>query len=81
MDFILLGEDDIRIGDTPVYAESGIIPQYPALGLLVVVIVTLVLKDRRLTEYREAMSEPSGNEELSVVFPRQLNRMVFTVRR
>ncbi len=81
MDFILLGEDDIRIGDMPVYAESGIIPQYPALGLLVVVIVTLVLKDRRLTEYREAMSEPSGNEELSVVFPRQLNRMVFTVRR
>ena len=71
---VLFAENGLVGRDLPVDAESGVEDADACVGFGVIEVVALVLEHGRLREYGESVCEPTWNEQLAVVFLRELHR-------
>lgn len=70
---VFVGEEGLGGIETPVDGEGGVDDRDAAVGLGMVVVVTLILEHGDVGEHREAVCETSGDEELPVIVLRQLH--------
>ena len=80
MPHILFAQNGFVLRDFPVDAQTFIQDRDAVVGLRGIEIVALILKDSRLAQDRESMSESLWDEELKMILLRKLNRHVLTIR-
>lgn len=78
---VLVGQYGLVGRDSPVDSQTLIQNAYATVSFRVVELVAFVLEDRGLGQDGEAVGEALGNEELPVVFLRELHRDVLPVGR
>ena len=76
---VLVAQDGMLRGDAPVDTERTVQNADAAVGFGVIEVVALVLEDRRLAQYREAVREASWDEELAMVVLAQFDGHVLPV--
>lgn len=74
---VLLGEDHLVRGYSPVYSEVRVVPGYCPFGGGAVETVALVLENRLVGQDAEAVGHALGKEELEVVVSRELHGDMF----
>lgn len=78
---ILVGADGLGGVEAPVDGEGGVGDGDAAVGLRMVIVVTLILEHGDVGEHREAVGETPGDEQLAVIFLRQLDGHMLAVGR
>lgn len=78
---ILLRQNGLIGRDSPVDSQTLVQNAYPSIRFRVVELIALVLEDRGLAKDGEAVGKAARDEELPVVFLRELNGDVLPVGR
>ena len=76
---VLVGQNGLVGGDSPVDSQALVENAYAAVGFGMVELVTFVLEDGALAQHCEAVRKAFGDEELPVVVFRELHRDALSV--
>ena len=76
---VLVGQNGLRGGDSPVDSEALVQNAYATVSFRVVELVTFVLEDGALAQDSKAVRKAFGDEELPVVVFRQFHRDALSV--
>ena len=71
---VLIGHNNFRFRNFPIYAKVRVVPQQGRLGLGCIIFIALILKHRLLRQDAESMGKTLWNEHLEMIFPGEFYR-------